>query len=192
MALAALKHDAAYEASTFGIAALKGWLQGNWGLLFSHPDDFASYGFEADRWLVHVEHALADNFVRPIALTMGTSDTWRSWVAEVGGATLSLREADLQRVICLQEGERSLLRAIAGTTERFVMFIDDSLELKSTFFYSPGDRLPSPIELTSMAARMRGVPEEVAVADEYSSPRRSRARGQLALVRKWDAEGVWA
>ncbi len=55
MALAALKYGVwqvePHIEQAVGIASLRGWLHGSWGLLFSHADDFASYGFEADRWL---------------------------------------------------------------------------------------------------------------------------------------------
>lgn len=156
MALAALNYELQPAARTVGVASLRGWLHGNWGLLFSHPDDFASYGFESDRWLVHIEEALDNAAVRPIALTFGTAEAPRTWIAELGGATLALRDADVQRLSSLQERERSLVRAIVAASERFVMFVDESLQLRRTFLYSPGDRLPSPMELATMAARMRG------------------------------------
>ena len=39
--------------------SLRSWLAGDWGLLFSHADDFAQYHIEADRWLVLIAYVLA-------------------------------------------------------------------------------------------------------------------------------------
>jgi hypothetical protein len=74
--------------------ALRRWLHGRWALLFSHPDDFAAYGFESDRWLVHVEEAFAATDIRPLALA-GRHET--GWVNAVGGCTTSMGLDEIQR-----------------------------------------------------------------------------------------------
>lgn len=170
MALAAHAYSACHIephiGPAIGIASLRGWLHGSWGLLFSHADDFASYGFEADRWLVHVRDAFESAAVRPIALMSCDKeyfdeDLLQTWIADVDGGALALRRADVRRLSArLQERERTLFSAIVSATARFVMIVDESLHLRRTFAYSPGDRLPSPIELATMAARLRSAQSE--------------------------------
>lgn len=59
MSNAALKYDLSAPDSPLPAAALRRWLSGRWALLFSHANDYAAYGFESDRWLVHVQEAFA-------------------------------------------------------------------------------------------------------------------------------------
>ena len=170
MALAAHKYSAwhvePHIEHVVGIASLRGWLHGSWGLLFSHADDFASYGFEADRWLVHVRDAFESATVRPIALMSCDEEHFdenllQTWIGDLDGGALALRWADVRRLSArLQERERTLFSAIVFATTRFVMIVDESLHLRRTFAYSPGDQLPSPIELATMAARLRSAENE--------------------------------
>jgi hypothetical protein len=162
MALAVREYSEWYvEPQAIGVASLRGWLHGSWGLLFSHADDFASYGFEADRWLVHVQDAFESTAVRPIALMSCAEDESdeelpRTWIGEMEGGALAVRRSDARRLsVRLQKRERTLFTAIVSATTRFVMIVDEALHLRRTFAYSPGDQLPSPIELATMAARLR-------------------------------------
>ena len=67
--------------------SLRAWLKGAWGLLFSHPDDFAQYDIEADRWLVLLHDAFAEAHVRPIAVGSAASSAGASgWLAHVNAA----------------------------------------------------------------------------------------------------------
>ena len=94
MSYAALKYDASTPNSPLPAAALRRWLHGRWALLFSHPDDFAAYGFESDRWLVHVQEAFAAADVRPLALADRQE---AGWVTEVGGCITTLALDEIQR-----------------------------------------------------------------------------------------------
>jgi hypothetical protein len=131
MSYAALKYDASAHDSPLPAAALRRWLQGRWAVLFSHADDFAAYGFESDRWLVHVQEAFADAGVRPLALADRHE---ASWVTEVGGCTATL---PLDR------------------SARFVMTLDAALRPRRTFVYMRGHRLPSPMDLAALAREAR-------------------------------------
>jgi len=108
-----------------------------WALLFSHPDDFASYGFEADRWLVHVREAFAATGVRPLALAATAGSSTADWVTQVGGSSCAG------------------LRAAIADGRRFVITLDDSWRPRRTFFYTRRDRLPSPMDLAVAAERLR-------------------------------------
>ena len=87
MTYAALKYDVSAPDSPLPAAAVRRWLHGRWALLFSHPDDFASYGVESDRLLVHVQEAFTSADIRPLALA-GPHAV--GWVTEVGGCTTTL------------------------------------------------------------------------------------------------------
>ena len=133
-ALAALKHDVSIAEAPMPAVALRRWLRGRWALLFSHPDDFAAYGFETDRWLVHVEEAFAATDIRPLA-RVGHHEA--GWVTEVGGCITSLALAAFQR------------------SARCVMTLDAALRLRRTFVYTRQDRLPSPMDLAVLAKGVR-------------------------------------
>jgi len=155
---AALKHDAnipdaIVPEAPLPAAALRRWLDGRWALLFSHPDDFAAYGFESDRWLVHVEEAFAATRIRPLALA-GQHET--GWVTAVGGCTTSLALDEIQRYPVARDSREEALRSAAfEPATRFVMTLDAALRLRRTFAYAPGHRLPSPLDLVAMADRLR-------------------------------------
>jgi hypothetical protein len=133
--------------------ALRRWLHGRWALLFSHPDDFAAYGFESDRWLVHVEEAFAATQIRPLAFA-GRHET--GWVTAVGGCTTSLALDEIQRYPVARDSREEALRVAAfEPATRFVMTLDAALRLRRTLVYTKQDRLPSPMDLAVLAQGAR-------------------------------------
>jgi hypothetical protein len=133
----ALRYSHTYDdGSAVPIASLGRWLHGRWALLFSHPDDFASYGFESDRWLVHVREAFAVTGVRPLALAATATSVAPGWITEAGGCATGPIDG-------LDEGRR------------FVMTLDDALRRRRTLYYTRQDRLPSPMDLAVAAERLR-------------------------------------
>jgi hypothetical protein len=158
VALAALKYDASVPDVTVPGAplpavALRRWLHGRWALLFSHPDDFAAYGFESDRWLVHVTEAFAATDIRPLALAGRHA---AGWVTEVGGCTTSLALDEIQRYPVARDSREEALRSAAfEPATRFVMTLDAALRLRRTFVYTKQDRLPSPMDLAVLANGLR-------------------------------------
>jgi hypothetical protein len=155
---AALKYDASVRDETVSegplpAVAMRRWLHGRWALLFSHPDDFAAYGFESDRWLVHVEEAFAATDIRPLALT-GRHAT--GWVTAIGGCTTSLALEEIQRYpVARDSREEALRNAAFGPATRFVMTLDSALRLRRTFVYTQRDSLPSPMDLAAIAQGLR-------------------------------------
>jgi hypothetical protein len=145
--------DAIVREGALPAVALRRWLHGRWALLFSHPDDFAAYGFESDRWLVHVEEAFAATDIRPLALA-GRHET--GWVTAVGGRTTALALDEIQRYPVARDSREETLRAAAfEPSARFVMTLDAALRLRRTFVYAQQERLPSPMDLAVIAKGLR-------------------------------------
>jgi hypothetical protein len=153
MTHAALKYDPSAPGSPLPAAAVRRWLHGRWVLLFSHPDDFASYGFESDRWLVHVQEAFAAADIRPLTLA-GRHEA--GWVTEVGGRVTTLALDEIQRYpVARDSREEALRNAAFGAQARFVMTLDASLRLRRTFVYTQRAQLPSPMDLAALARGAR-------------------------------------
>ncbi len=153
MSNAALKFDVTAPGVRLPAIPLRRWLNGRWALLFSHADDFAAYGFESDRWLVHVQEAFAAADIRPLALADRQE---AGWVTEVGGCTTTLALDEIQRYPVVRDSREEALRSAAfDPTARFVMTLDSGLRLRRTFVYSQRDRLPSPLDLAVLAREAR-------------------------------------
>lgn len=145
--------DVIVAGTPLSAVALRRWLHGRWALLFSHPDDFAAYGFESDRWLVHVQEAFAATGIRPLALA---SRHEAGWVSEVGGCTTALALEEIQRYPVARDSREETLRSAAfEPSARFVMTLDAALRLRRTFVYTKSDCLPSPMDLAVLAQGVR-------------------------------------
>lgn len=131
---------------------LRKWLRGRWALVFSHPDDFANYGFEADRWVEQVKETFQAEGMAALAVgPRAGSDA--GWIAATGGCFISQRTFDSIVGDCTSE-------------QRFVTILDSALQLRRTFVYRQGDLVPSPIGLAALAAasRFRAHSKELRVA----------------------------
>lgn len=122
---------------------LRDWLCDRWALLFSHPGDFADYGFEADRWLVYLQDTFASLQLRTIGVGYGDES---SWLAQLGGRFLPGYEVD--DLVPQLRGRKQNAR------EHFVVILDGEARARRTFLYQPGSDTPSIIGLAQMAARL--------------------------------------
>lgn len=135
------------------LCLLRRWLRGRWALVFSHPDDFAHYGFEADRWLEQVKETFRAESIAALAVGPRISAADAGWVTASGGCFIGQRTFD--SIVGHSTSER-----------RFVMILDSALQLRRTFVYRREDVVPSPIGLASLAAaaRFRAHAKELRVA----------------------------
>jgi hypothetical protein len=131
-------------------AELRRWLDGNWALFFSHPDDFACRGFEADRWQVVLQEAFGEAGVRPVAAFDERRPAFNGWVTDVGGTLTRLASVHAARI----------REATASASCRVVAILDESLQTRRLFAYSPALQLPSPLDLVATARRLRGVGQQ--------------------------------
>jgi hypothetical protein len=129
-------------------------MRGRWALVFSHPDDFASYGFEADRWMFEVQQAFESCDVLAIGLAESGID--HSWIHEVGGcfADLAITPDEMRQ-------------------RRFVAIVDPRLHIHHLLTYTSTTSLPSPIDLANLAVSLRAA---------HQRTRRTAHRIHLALA----------
>jgi alkyl hydroperoxide reductase subunit AhpC len=180
MATLVLPEPQTQPSSTLPAAPrLRSWLDGDWAILFSHPDDFVGCDLEADRWLTIVQRKFADHGVRPLALATPSRQLDCGWVAQISGNPGAVMLCDPVERVDLQA--RRLHEEVVGTQRRFVMIIDRTLYRRRTYSYvnpAYGDpaRLPSPLDFVGWVKSLRG---SSSAADRYTIERRPR---RLILV----------
>lgn len=157
--LSLARRDVCFDAKLATAASLFDWLDGRWGLVFSHPDDFATFDLEADRWLALVKEAFANTNVRALAVA-SSRPRFATWIELLDGADPLLvleptKSAGIEESVANVGALRS---ALARATSRFVMIVDESLNLRRTFTYALSDRLPSLLDFAAMVARVRAEP----------------------------------
>jgi alkyl hydroperoxide reductase subunit AhpC len=144
--------------------SLQDWLHGHWGLLFSHPTDFAVTDLETDRWLAVTANAFAQRHIRAIALDSSQQRYDLSWIAQICGyETAVFLDSGLPSYSDETEFNAIVLAsAISRAPSRFVMIVDSNLRLRRTFTYGKGDRVPSVLDF-------------VALIDQLAKPAPTRA-----------------
>jgi alkyl hydroperoxide reductase subunit AhpC len=137
--------------------SLRAWLEGDWAIIFSHPDDFVRYDLEMDRWLVVTQRAFAARGIRPIALDSPSLDPATSWVTQISGDSRAvLLEDPTQQQFGPVDLQTPVLReALEQVGQRFVMIIDGELRQRKTFSYDTLSGLPSPLEFLGWAEALR-------------------------------------
>jgi alkyl hydroperoxide reductase subunit AhpC len=137
--------------------SLRAWLEGDWAIIFSHPDDFVRYDLEMDRWLVVTQRAFAARGIRPIALDSPALDPETSWVTQVIGdnRTVLLEDPTQQHFGPVDLQTPVLREALEQVGQRFVMIIDGELRQQKVFSYDTLSGLPSPLEFLGWAQALR-------------------------------------
>ena len=136
--------------------SLRSWSDDRWTMLFSHPDDFVQCEFELDRWLPIARRAFLDSRIRPLALAHSAHASDRGWVSQIENDSriVLLHPYDARRAL-IDIGACVLHDEITRLQQRFVMFIDSSLQRRKTYTYYPPVELISPIDLISRAHALR-------------------------------------
>jgi alkyl hydroperoxide reductase subunit AhpC len=145
-----------FDARLTNATALVDWLQGAWGLVFSHPQDFATMDLEADRWRYLVHASLDAANVRALRLH-SSEQGFTSWIEQMTGAAPWLVLERRKRVSSEDFAARAgaLRSELARATGRFVAVLDDDMRLRRTFAYEAGQRLPSLFDLIAYAELLR-------------------------------------
>jgi hypothetical protein len=183
--------DDASDASAAARAApaLRAWLDGNWGLLFSHPQDFQERGFESDRWLAVMHEQFAGCGVRPLALAGRAGECIRdvSWVSAMTG---DWRVIKLQPSMPARTGAdevvdlnaRLIQADITQLTARFVLIVDAGLRRRGLLRYGAGGTGVSPLDLLASIHAMRRSPSCTRVS---STPPATKNTINTSTDRRW-------
>ncbi len=176
-------HPAGGNADSIGATSLSEWLQDDWAVLFSHPDDFVRCELEWDRWVTIAQSAFTAAHVRPLALATLEHPLDCGWVARLSGGACAV---PLMREACISKPQtlagrhfdftdfhaRRLQEDIEGMGERFVMIIDASLRRRRTYAYVAANTLPSPLDFVRWVRTLRDarVPHEPPADSRTDSP----------------------
>jgi hypothetical protein len=170
----------AFDARLAAAAPLIDWLGGQWGLVFSHPDDFASLDLEADRWLSIVGDAFTGARVRPLRLH-SSEQRFASWIERLSDAQPLLVLERRRRVSSddLSARAAALRSVLSRMKDRFVLVVDERIQVRHIFTYQPSARVPSVLDLIAYAALLRSEGAEERAAQVQSNvislPYRDRA-----------------
>jgi hypothetical protein len=135
------------------VPTLREWLAGQWGLIFSHPEDFQEPGLalEQDRWLVVLAQQFRAAGLRPLIWQPHAGRADASWVSKLTGdqcfVQLEGTVADL--------AARQLRAEMSSIDSRFVLVIDDRLRRQGLLPYRPGGRRLSPLDLVASVLALR-------------------------------------
>lgn len=157
--LSLARRDVCFDAKLALATSLSDWLDGRWGLVFSHPEDFAVLDLEADRWLTVIKDAFSAANVRALRVTT-THSRFASWIEQMNGVDpLLVLEPARSVNSAPSAGQVSKLRsAIARATSRFVMIVDESLNLRRTILYTLADARPSLLDFAASVAKLQTKP----------------------------------
>ncbi len=159
-------HPALGSTDAAGAASLSEWLEDDWAILFSHPDDFVRCELESDRWVTVVQSAFAASGARPLALARPYRPLDCGWVSRVTGDMRVVPLGDDARPATPRDPTRRwtdltdfhahrLQEDIEAMTERFVMIIDASLKRRRTYAYGAPESLPSPLDFLRWVRALR-------------------------------------
>jgi thioredoxin-dependent peroxiredoxin len=140
-----------------GAVAMRDWLEGDWCMVFSHPEDFEDQGFERDRWLDILRQEFQAEGVRALACARDEQACDGSWVSALAD--------DRRRVGLLRAGDAApgvsdlpalvLRETLRGLPERYVLILDEALTRRGVLRYSPGHGRCSPLALLASVHVLR-------------------------------------
>jgi hypothetical protein len=144
---------------------LREWLNGDWGLVFSHPVDFQDHGVEQDRWLQILRDEFRASGVRPIAYRRDGGEPDRGWVTELMADDRRLLLTAREVIDITARGLREEILRAPGA--RFVLIVDQSLSSRTLVRYGAGGAAFSPLDLLGLVDVMRGQ----SAAGKFAYPR---------------------
>jgi hypothetical protein len=140
---------------------LREWLQGDWAMIFSHPNDFQYQGLETDRWLAIVREEFQLRGVRALSRRLDAALLDPIWVGELCADRRPVRiepadETHIPEIVDLPA--RALREELLGLGPRFVLIVDEQLRRRGVFKYSTAGANVSPLDLLASidALRRRG------------------------------------
>jgi len=153
------RNDAAMaELAHERIVPLRDWLNGQWGAVFSHPDDFAPSAGTPSGFTNRVADGLLAAGVRPITFCDSLEHVTPNWLDHaVNDDAVVVLDARCERVIDL--AERALATQLAALHDRFVLILDERGRCRTSLQYraeSLHTRPRSVEELVEIVGVLRG------------------------------------
>lgn len=133
------------------VPTLRDWLDGHWGLIFSHPEDFQETGLEQERWLVVLAQEFRAAGLRPLSCQPRSGRADASWVSKLTGDQWFVQLEDAVADLAA----RQLRAEINSIDSRFVLVIDERLRRRGLLPYRPGTRRLSPLDLVASVIALR-------------------------------------
>lgn len=117
---------------------LREWLDGQWGIVYSNPEDFAPHPSTPRGFVSRLAGEFERYCVKPIALGTEISAAPHSWLdIAMEDHSLVIVDADGVDEPVIDLAERALAMKIAGIDSRFVMILDANGRCRSTIHYRP-------------------------------------------------------
>jgi hypothetical protein len=142
-----------------GGMSLRAWLAGRWGILFSHPEDFAQEQLEMDRWLTILSQGFSAQDVAAVALLRTGRDPDEGWLGRLAtlrrDCSASLALGPSQQATLADFAAGALRADITRSGPRFAMIVDPNLRCRRVLSYRLPAQLPSPLDLIGWAVALR-------------------------------------
>lgn len=157
MAVIVLARHAARDALTHErIVALREWLDGSWGAVFSHPEDFAPAPTTPPGYVTHIAELVIEARIKPIAFHGLLENQRSTWLDHAfNDDAVVLVGCDESSVVDLAEHAlASRLEALASE-QRFVLIVDAAGHLRLTLQYAAEERPRSTMDILHTVAALR-------------------------------------
>jgi thioredoxin-dependent peroxiredoxin len=146
----ASRHALNADTRPHRVMRLREWLDGQWGILYSNPEDFAPHPSTPRGFVSRLAGEFEQYNVKPIALGSEVGAAPQSWLdVAMEDNSLVIVDADGVDEPVIDLAERALAMKLAEIDGRFVMILDAHGRCRSTINYRPR-RIDRPRTLTGI------------------------------------------
>ena len=152
--LASSERRGTYCASHERIRSLRDWLQGDWAVVCSHPDDFAPPRGTPEGFVTCIAEGLRAERLKMIGFDRTLEPPPASWLDHsVNDDSIVVLDGDDATVVDL--AEHALAAKLAELTQPFVVIVDDRGRVRTTLKYRYGDRSRTLFDIVELVAVLR-------------------------------------
>ena len=136
------------------IVPLSAWLDGNWGAVFSNPNDFAPAPTTPSGYITCIAQAVLAARIKPIAFNRSLDLPPSSWLDHaINDDSLVVLNNDGEDVIDL--AEYTLAAHLDGLRQSFVSLIDERGRVRMTVKYRPLESERSMADVIELVTALR-------------------------------------
>lgn len=160
--LASSKRRGAYYASHECVRSLRDWLQGDWAVVCSHPDDFAPPRGTPEGFVTCIAEGLRAERIKLIAFDRTPEPPPASWLDHsVNDDSIVVLDRDAADVVDL--AEHALAAKLAELTQPFVVIVDGRGRVRTTLKYRHGDRSRTLFDIVELVTVLRDGAGEIGI-----------------------------